>query len=130
MFDGPERDFRLDIDIYLETYSNRFNQYDNNTLIAMRADFMKDDEEFTLPISSNISKPVRLHDSDSKDGSMYVVSLSVLVSKEDVKLWWPNGAGEQNLYSFHIQYRDKFLGLKSSWVEKRIGKTIPWMQIK
>ena len=111
MRDGPRNNFQLDVDVHLEI----FKGYRNTGVVAIQSNFEKKYDEITVPVLLN---------RNTVESSHITVSLSIIISKDDVKLWWPNGMGEQHLYTIYVQYRDSSCGMKSQWIKKRIGENI------
>jgi hypothetical protein len=117
---GPDGDFLLNIDIHLHyapSVNQRYRRHKENrklnnsnmtmsslsSLLLIRSDF---------GIQNDLEIPV-----DTLSSS--VVTHSSIVSKEKIKLWWPNGMGEQPLYDFSVETSMK--GLCCNQMKKRNG---------
>lgn len=104
LLNGPEGDFRVDIYIHLECHRNRFD--DTRTGIVMvRNDFQNTDSVSETEVTVSL---------ESK-----VIKVSFTASKNIVKLWWPNGLGDQTMYNLNVAFRSG--GYQTDWIHKRIG---------
>jgi hypothetical protein len=101
-----EGDFKLDVDVHLIfTASSKFS-------IARTAG-----ETLTLTLETEFGAQVERQDIPQvRTENSSVVTLSLIVRKGDVKLWWPNGMGKHPLYNVSV-------GVTNSEVivHKRIG---------
>jgi len=125
MLNGPENDFKLNVDVYLESFADPFALSTSSTRhLTLKATFENRTREIIVPFTTSSSTLVSSTATDkSKDESYtFKVTLSMIITKQDIKLWWPNGYGDQNLYVIGVQYCDDMVAYKSDWVEKRIGK--------
>ena len=73
-----EGDFRLDVDVHLNFVEAKSYSSISNSSIILKTDFA---EHIKVPIP----KPT------SHDGLSTVVTIHLIVPKEAVELWWPNG---------------------------------------
>lgn len=102
----PEEDFRLDVDIHLSFVTSKPYSLISNSSIIVRTDF-----------ADQIEVPVKASAPSLYDGLSTVVTISLIVPKQAVELWWPNGMGKQSLYSIYVGTTC----ILDKWIEKRIG---------
>jgi hypothetical protein len=101
-----EGDFRLDVDVHLAfVHSANFSA-------ASKAETLS----LTLEIESG-NQVERQGIPQTGTMESGVVTLSIIVNKGDVALWWPNGMGEQPLYNISIAVMNSEVIIR-----KRIGK--------
>jgi hypothetical protein len=102
-----EGDFMLDVDVHL-TFT------DSSTFSVSRPAW----ETLTLTLKTEFGTQVERQDVPQvRNQNSFVVTLSLKVQKGDVKLWWPNGMGDQPLYNISVGITDTDV-----IVQKRIGK--------
>ena len=69
---------------------------------------------------------IKLKDADGRtsieEPNTLIISVRTQVSREEINLWWPNGLGNQPLYTSEVAFRDKWYGTLTSWVQRQIGK--------
>ena len=92
MVHGPKYDFRVGVDVHISAA-------DPLGSISVRGNF------------TNASISVK---ADSK-----TVTVSLIVPKERVKLWWPSST-RQPLYTLQVSYQSND-GLRTQWITKTIG---------
>lgn len=102
----PEGDFRVDIDVHLGFVEAQSYESLGNSSIIVKADF-----------SDQVEVPVRAPVSTLLDGLSTTVTISLIVPKEAVELWWPNGMGNQPLYNIYVQTNHA----RDKWIQKRVG---------
>jgi hypothetical protein len=83
-----EGDFMLDVDVHLGFVASSGNASltSDTTSLVLETEFGKLVQPLHLPQTTNTT----------------VVTLSLIVRKEDVELWWPNGMGGQPLYNVSV----------------------------
>ena len=103
---NAEGDFRLSVDVHLRFVNGKsYSSLSNSSIILMT--------DFTEQVETSIPIPVpTLHDELSS-----VVSINLIVRKESIELWWPNGMGKQPLYNIYVGTSS----VKGAWIKKRIG---------
>jgi hypothetical protein len=103
MLQGPEGDFRVVVDVHLESHGE-IAAWPKSAIIVWRNNFGNE---------TNSEKAVSVPPGSS------VVTFSTTASKDVVELWWPNGLGEQKQYSIEVSFRSN--GYQSQWIRKKIG---------
>lgn len=102
----PEGDFRLDVDVHLSFIKQiSYNSLQNSSII-LRSDF-----------ADQIEAPVQSPRLTSFDGLSTIITISLTVPSSAVKLWWPNGMGDQPLYNLYVRANH----IHDKWIKKRIG---------
>ena len=98
--------------------------------VIFRAPFFKNDKVVSINTdeNDNIKDNNNSHEKmttsriSSSEENIIVVTLSTVVERKDVRLWWPRGTGgEPNLYSLQVAYRNRVRGTATDWVEHQIG---------
>ncbi|KAL1400011.1 hypothetical protein pipiens_007783 [Culex pipiens pipiens] len=56
-----------------------------------------------------VDSPVITVDETSNEAGELFVEGSMIVAKEAVKLWWPNGYGRQTLYNLYVKWEDDLI---------------------
>lgn len=118
-------DFRLTVDVhfYLPSTTHGKVLIQQGLLegeVIFRASFLKVDEIVSIPIQ----------DGYILNDTTWVVSLSQIVRREDIKLWWPREMSDDNdmkspyLYTLKVKYENTRKETMSKWIEKKIGKFI------
>ena len=100
---GPTGDFQVLLDVHLK--STRGHSASDGHLVV-RTDFA---DEVTMKVPSI-----------DQDGAVVV---RVPLSADQVKLWWPNGLGDQHLYTIETSYRGQDCCV-TEWVSRRIGRFV------
>lgn len=103
MLNGPEGDFRVNIDVHLEYHGQ--NSPDYASAIVVQSDFGK---------NHAVAETVTIIRSAAR-----IVTVSLTVFKDNVELWWPNGLGKQKLYNLKVAF--KHGEHQTDWVHKKIG---------
>lgn len=108
MLDGPLGDFVVSVDVHLETVAGASSSSAiEGLLIAVRSGFSKE----TIYANATSIEP----------GNSTVVAVTLIASKDHIKLWWPNGMGNQPLYHLDASIQDSSYQLVTPWIRKRIG---------
>lgn len=107
--------FKLVVDVYLQYHIMSGNADGLPSLqygeVIFRASFFESD------------KIVRTVNATKSGENEIKVTLSVVVEREDIELWWPRGSdGHPTLYSLQVAYRNIKSGRMTKWLEKQIGK--------
>ena len=101
MLNGPEGDFRVDIDVHLERHGDRVDGTEH-CVVVVRNDFGKNETvselDVAVPSGSNI------------------ITVSLIAFKDAIELWWP---GKQRLYNLKVAFRSG--DYQTEWVHKKIG---------
>lgn len=103
------RDATVDMELMDKKWNVRFRVYLETGVSSAK---VKGDLEILIAGLSD-GRVAEQIDNQSDERGELAVDLEVVVSENDVKLWWPNGFGEQMLYSVNISFaqQDKALGL-------------------
>jgi hypothetical protein len=118
MLDGPNADFTVLVDVHL--------LYPEHTLDDMATNPINSDvwvwSEFsgTQRRTATTSHPI-----DPTLGVTVILTFNLTASKEDVKLWWPNGLGMQPMYDILVGTGDPYHfdpEASPSGICKRIGR--------
>jgi len=102
----PEGDFRLDVDVHLKFVESKSYSSLSNITIILKSDFA---DQIEVPIVTPAPK--------QGEGLSTVVTVSLIVPREDIELWWPNGMGKQQLYNIYIGTSN----IHDTWIKKTIG---------
>ena len=110
------KDFEVIVDVHLlcnDDTDARVLQESDTAQVLLRAPFMLD-------------ITIKLKDADGRtsieEPNTLIISVRTQVSREEINLWWPNGLGNQPLYTLEVAFRDKWYGTLTSWVQRQIGK--------
>jgi beta-mannosidase len=106
MRDRPHDDFGVSVDVHLEAVI-RASSAGDDLVVVSRSTFSNETS------FANVTAIV--------PGSRKVITVMSVASKEHIKLWWPNGLGNQPLYDLEISLQDSSFKLITPWVRKRIG---------
>jgi hypothetical protein len=107
LWDGPADNFVVRVEVHVRCVSDT----ETHSFIRARSDFSN--KTFHMPLPK------------LRAGHEQSVSFNITASKENIKLWWPNGLGEQPLYTLELAIAhassdsDSFGRLQ--WMQKRIG---------
>lgn len=91
---------------------------------------VKGELEILIPEINN-TRVTKSIDARSDEERGLCIEIDVSVPEEHVKLWWPNGFGEQNLYAVNVSFtqKDNGIQLKQDTKRFRIGfRTINLIQ--
>ncbi|CAF0879148.1 unnamed protein product [Adineta ricciae] len=96
-----------DISIELESvnvasYQAAGNQWQVDVLLSSHNDPFECQLKFILENTSFVYEVTVTFDHE--------ISISVLIPDENIELWWPNGYGEQKLYTLSIYNKEQFIG--------------------
>lgn len=93
-----------DTTVFMELKDNawklRFQVYLETGVASSR---VKGQLEILLPGINNSRVTVQIDKQSDENGEL-IADLDVTVPEEQVKLWWPNGFGEQVLYTVHVSF--------------------------
>ena len=106
MINGPHYDFRVTVDIHIKCHNNDFGN-DASNVILLRSDFSEEIQ--TLPIHCTYA------------GAQTIVTGTLTASSDDIRLWWPNGHGEQPLYHIFVSHIDQRTHRNTEWINTTIA---------
>jgi beta-mannosidase len=107
LWDGPADDFVVHVDVYVRCVVDT-TEAQTHSFILARSTFSN--ETFRIPLPK------------LRAGDEQTISFNMTASKESIKLWWPNGLGEQPLYMLELAIKhDNESDGQLRWMQKRIG---------
>lgn len=112
-------DFQVLLDVHLQYLGNDIDEVFSSThsnVIALRAEFL--DHKLYRDVKRENSR-VEITESTST----IVVTISLVIPRKRVILWWPNKLGDASLYTLHLAYMNRSRKISTSWIKTKIGKS-------
>ncbi len=113
-----DRLFELKVDVHLQYFGDDLDIFlrHNGGEIILRASFLNDQ------VVTSVNNESYRKKATTSSHPIIVVTTKIQIRRDDVKLWWPNGLGDANLYTVEVAYRNVARRSITSFVRRQIGK--------
>ncbi len=88
--------------VNVASYQSNTNKWQVDVLLSSKNDPFTSQLKFVLQNTSFIYETNTTFD--------HIMSISLAIPDENIQLWWPNGYGDQNLYTLNIYNQEQLIG--------------------